>query len=92
LADFLPNWTFRGVFFKYHFYHWKYQRSCYSMGTLYFFASVVHAVDYTGAHTVIFCGIFLYIIHQMEQAKLQWAERGWGAGKEDIIYLGCRIA
>ncbi len=38
-------------------------------------------VDYTGAHTVIFRGIFLYIIHQMEQAKLHWAERGWGGGE-----------
>jgi hypothetical protein len=38
-------------------------------------------VDYTGAHTVIFRGIFLYIIHQMEQAKLQWPERGWGSGE-----------
>jgi hypothetical protein len=28
LADFFPNCNFRGVFSKYHFYPWKYQRSC----------------------------------------------------------------
>ncbi len=27
----------------------------------------------------------------MEQAKLQWAERVWGRGKGDIIFLGCHI-
>ena len=56
-------------------------------GDIIFFSLGGPVGDYTGAHNVIFRGIFLYIISQMEQAKLHWADRGWGAGKGDIICL-----
>ncbi len=44
--------------------------------------------DYTGTHTVIFREIFLYIIRQMEQKKLQRAERGLGRGRGTLYFLG----
>jgi hypothetical protein len=56
-------------------------------GDLIFFCLGGPVGDYTGAHTLIFRGIFLFMIRQVEHAKLKWAERGWGAGKRDIIFL-----
>ncbi len=52
-----------------------------------FFSLRGPAGDYTGAHTGIFRGIFsIYsIIRQIEQAKLQWAARGEGAGGHYIF-------
>jgi hypothetical protein len=48
--------------------------------------------DYTGAHTVIFRGIFsiYYLADGTSEAAMGGALLG--AGKGDIIFLGCRIA
>ncbi len=46
--------------------------------------------DYTGAHTVIFQGIFSKYYKLL--ARRNSVDRGWGAGAGDIIFLGCRIA
>jgi hypothetical protein len=50
--------------------------------------------DYTGAHTVIFRGIFsiYYKLLARRNSEAAMGGRGWGAGAGDIIFLGCRTA
>ena len=61
-------------------------------GGIIFFSLAGPVGDYTGAPTVIFRGIFSINYEPEGTAKLQRAERGWGTGAGDIIFLGCRIA
>ena len=61
-------------------------------GDLIFFSLGSPVGDYTGAHTVIFRGICskYYSADRTSEAAMGGA---WlGAGKGDIIFLGCRIA
>ncbi len=53
LADFFPNWNFRGVFFTYN----KFSAAAMA-GDIIFFSLAGPVGDYTGAHTVIFQGFF----------------------------------
>jgi hypothetical protein len=48
--------------------------------------------DYTGAHTVIFRGIISIYYSADGTSEAAMAGAWLGAGKGDIIFLGCRIA
>jgi hypothetical protein len=48
--------------------------------------------DYTGAHTVIFRGIFSIYYSADGTSKAAMGGVWLGAGKGDIIFLGCQIA
>ncbi len=49
-------------------------------GDITFFSLAGQMEDYTGAPTVIFRGICSTYYKPEGTTKLQWAERGWGAG------------
>ncbi len=56
-------------------------------GELIFFSLGCPLGDYTGAHTVIFRGTFSIYYSPGGTSEAAMAERGWGAGKGDIIFF-----
>jgi hypothetical protein len=93
LADFLPNWNFRGVFFKYHFYRWKYQRSCDSRGPYIFLPRWSCRRLHWGPYCDFSRDFSIYYSPDgTSKAAMGGAWPGAGKDKEDIIYLGCQIA
>jgi hypothetical protein len=66
LADFLPNWNFRGVFYVNHYLRRKDQRSCDGRGALYFFR--VPCSSYRVRHSSVGCSVAQKVAAKLRRA------------------------
>ena len=88
MADFFPQ---TGIFagFSLHIINLAIKISAATMaGDLIYFSVAGPVGYYTGAHTVIFRGVFSLYYSPERRAKLRWSGGGGGA----LYLLGCRIA
>jgi hypothetical protein len=81
LADFFPKLEFSRGFLS----------AAVMAGDIIFFCLAGPVGDYTGAHTVIFRGVFPLYYSPEGRAKLRWALIGQ-VGRGALYFLGCRKA